>query len=190
MNRTLIESSTTLMSGHVNVAGFYKVTAGQAAPVVTHAPKVLAIIKREVPELKYVAERGRGWAKVIRDTSSKMVGLTGIDMGQEVGLRQVLVLKAGSLEALAKPNTMLLFEEQAADLEVKVGDQVTLSAPTPRGTNNTVDVTVVAVAKNIGLMSQFSCFMNAADAAQALPAQRRDHRRAADLPADRRPEGR
>ncbi len=161
MNRTLIESSTTLMSGHVNVAGFYKPTAGQAAPVVTHTPKLLEVVKKEVPELSYVALRGRGWAKVISDTASKMIGLTGIDVGQEVGLKQVLVVKEGSLEGLAKPNTLLLFEDQAADLEVKVGDQVTLSAPTPRGINNTVDVTVVAIAKNIGLMSQFSSFMNA-----------------------------
>src|SRR5262249_58922123 len=30
---TMLESATTLMSGHVNVGGFYKVTAGQSAPV-------------------------------------------------------------------------------------------------------------------------------------------------------------
>src|SRR2546430_2148441 len=32
---------------------------------------------------------------------------------------------------------------------------------TPRGTNNTVDVTIVAIAKNVGLMSQFSSFIDA-----------------------------
>jgi hypothetical protein len=31
---------------------------------------------------------------------------------------------------------------------------------TTRGTNNTVDVTVVAIVKGMGMMSQFSCFMN------------------------------
>ena len=46
MNRSLVESSTTLMSGHINVAGFFEVTAGQAAPVVTHAPEVLATIRK------------------------------------------------------------------------------------------------------------------------------------------------
>lgn len=161
MNRTLIEASTTLMSGHVNVAGFFKPTAGQAAPVVTHVPKLLELVHKEVPELKYVAQRGRGWAKVISDTSSKMMGVTGIDVKQEVGLKEVLVLREGNFDALAKPNTMLIFDDQAADLEVKVGDQVTISAPTPRGTNNTVDVTIVAIAKSMGLMSSFASFMNA-----------------------------
>ncbi len=161
MNRTLIEASTTLMSGHVNVAGFFKPTAGQAAPVVTHVKQLETLVKQEVPELHYIALRGRGWAKVISDTSSKMIGVTGIDVTKEIGLKQVLQLREGSFDALAKPNTMLLFDDQAADLEVKVGDQVTISAPTPRGTNNTVDVTIVAIAKSMGLMSSFASFMNA-----------------------------
>ena len=160
MNRSLVETSTTLMSGHINVAGFFKVTAGQAAPVVTHAQDVLATIKKEVPELTYVASRGRGWAKVVSETSSSMLGLGGIDISQEQGLQKALKVKEGKLEDLARPGSIMLFEEQAATLNVRVGDALTISAPTARGTNNTVDVTVVAIVKGMGMMSQFSCFMN------------------------------
>ena len=160
MNRSLIETSTTLMSGHINVAGFFKVTAGQAAPVVTHAQEVLATVKKEVPELLYVASRGRGWAKVVSETNSTMIGLGGIDITQEQGLQQALKVKEGKLEDLAKPGSIMLFEEQAATLNVRVGDALTISAPTARGTNNTVDVVVVAIVKGLGMMSQFSCFMN------------------------------
>lgn len=160
MNRSLVETSTTLMSGHINVAGFFKVTAGQAAPVVTRAQEVLATIKKEVPELIYVASRGRGWAKVVSETNSTMIGLGGIDITQEQGLREALKVKEGKLEDLSKPGSIMLFEEQAATLNVRVGDALTISAPTPRGTNNTVDVTVVAIVKGMGMMSQFSCFMN------------------------------
>jgi ABC-type lipoprotein release transport system permease subunit len=161
MNRTLIESSTTLMSGHVNVQGFFKVTAGQAAPAVTHYTKLLETVRKAVPEITYVVQRGRGWAKVISDTGSKMYGFDGIEIGQETGLQAVLKMESGKLEDLKNPNTMMLFEDQARELEVNVGDKLTISAPTGRGTNNTVDVTVVAIARNMGLMSQFSSFMNA-----------------------------
>lgn len=160
MNRSLVEISTTLMSGHINVAGFFKVTAGQAAPVVTKAEEVLATIKKEVPELTYVASRGRGWAKVVSETNSTMLGLGGIDITQEPGLQKALKVKEGKLEDLAKPGSIMLFEEQAATLNVRVGDALTISAPTARGTNNTVDVVVVAIVKGMGMMSQFSCFMN------------------------------
>jgi ABC-type lipoprotein release transport system permease subunit len=161
MNRSLIESSTTLMSGHINVAGFFKVTAGQASPVVTKAKALTDVVRREVPETVYIASRGRGFAKIIGDQGSVLLGLSGVSVDEEQGLARVLRIKEGSLEGLKKPNSVLLFEDQAATLDVRVGDAVTISAPTPRGTNNTIDVTVVAVARNMGMMSQFSCFVNA-----------------------------
>jgi ABC-type lipoprotein release transport system permease subunit len=160
MNRSLVESSTTLMSGHVNVAGFFKVTAGQAAPVVTHAKEVTEVIRKEVPELTYIASRGRGWAKVVSETSSMMLGLAGVDITGEKGLQKALKVKEGKLEDLSRPGSIMLFEEQAATLNVRVGDALTISAPTPRGVNNTVDVTIVAVVRGMGMMSQFSCFLN------------------------------
>jgi putative ABC transport system permease protein len=162
MNRSLIESSTTLASGHVNVAGFFKVTAGAAAPVVTRSKELTEVIRKAVPEATAIVPRGRGFAKVIGDRSSMLLGLTGVSIDDDKGLAEVIRLKEGSLDDLRKPNSVLLFEDQAATLDVRVGDAVTLSAPTPRGTNNTLDVTVVAVARNVGMMSQFFVFVNGA----------------------------
>ncbi|MHB8874720.1 MAG: ABC transporter permease, partial [Myxococcaceae bacterium] len=68
-------------------------------------------------------------------------------------------LASGNLDELANPNAVLLFEKQAERLGVKVGDSLTISAPTFRGANNTVDVTVVAIARDMGLLSQFNIFM-------------------------------
>lgn len=160
MNRALVEASTTLMSGHVNVAGFFKVTAGQAAPLVTHVKEVTDVIRKEVPELTYIAARGRGWAKVISESGSTMIGLAGVNIDEEQGLKRALKVKEGNIDDLKKPASILLFEEQAANLNVRVGDALTISAPTPRGVSNTVDVTVVAIVKSMGMMSQFSCFLN------------------------------
>ena len=127
MNRSLIESSTTLMSGHVNVSGWFKVTSSQAAPVVTRAKAVREVVEREVPEARYIASRGRGFAKVVSESGSMLLGLAGVDVAQEKGLKDVLRIKEGRLEDLAQPNAVLLFEEQAAELEVRVGDALTLS---------------------------------------------------------------
>jgi ABC-type lipoprotein release transport system permease subunit len=73
----------------------------------------------------------------------------------------VLRIESGRLEDLAQPGTMLLFEGQATRLRVKVNDVLTLSAPTDRGVNNTADVRVVAIARNVGLLSAFSAFIQA-----------------------------
>jgi ABC-type lipoprotein release transport system permease subunit len=159
---TILESATTLMTGHVNVGGFFKVTAGQSAPVVTHYQKVLEVVRANVPELDYVTERGRGWAKVVSETGSMQAGLSGIDIRNEPGFRHVVQVKQGSLDALNEPGTILIFEDQARRLGVRVGDVVTLSAYTLRGTANTVDVRVVAVARNVGLLSIFNAYVPAA----------------------------
>jgi putative ABC transport system permease protein len=156
---TILESATTLMTGHVNVGGFFKVTAGAAAPVVTHYPDILSVIRKEVPELDYVTQRGRGWAKVVSDTGSLQSGVGGIDILHEPGFRRVIQLKEGSLDALAEPGTILIFDMQAEKLGVRVGDQLTLSAYTLRGVANTVDVRIAAIAKNVGLLSSFNTYV-------------------------------
>jgi ABC-type lipoprotein release transport system permease subunit len=156
---TILESATTLMTGHVNVGGFFKVTAGAGAPVVTHYPEILQIIHKEVPELEYVTQRGRGWAKVVSDTGSLQSGIGGIDIAHEPGFRKVIQVKEGSLDGLAEPGTILIFDEQAQKLGVRVGDQLTLSAYTLRGVANTVDVRIVAIARNVGLLSSWNTFV-------------------------------
>ena len=156
---TMLESATTLMSGHVNVGGFYKVTAGQSSPVVTHYRELERLVRENVPELDYLTQRGRGWAKVVSETGSIQSGVGGIDIRKEAGFRKVIQIQEGSLDGLAEPGTILIFDEQAKRLGVRAGDQLTLSAYTLRGVANTLDVRVVAVAKNIGLLSSFNTFV-------------------------------
>ena len=157
---TLLVSATTLMSGHVNVSGFYKATASQSAPVVTGYAKVRDVIQREVPELDYVVQRGRAWTRVVSDHGSVQLGVGGIDIEHEPGFRKVIKVVSGNLDDLKRPDGLMLFEDHATKLGVKVGDVLTLVATTFKGTNNTLDVTLVAIAANIGMMSGWNSFLN------------------------------
>ncbi len=157
----MLDSATTLMTGHVNVAGFFKITSGTGAPLVTDYEKVLAAARRHVPELEFATVRGRGYAKVVAETGSMDMVLGGIDVRAEPQFRKVIRPLQGNLDDLARPNSILIFEDQAKRLGVGVGDALTLSAPTARGVNNTADVRVVAVAKSVGLLSSFSAFLPA-----------------------------
>lgn len=159
MRAAMLESATTLMTGHVNVGGFFKITSGSAAPLVTDYEKVLAEARRHVPELAYVTVRGRGYGKAVSESSSMDLVLGGVDIANEPQFREVVRLVAGSLDDLAKPDTILLFESQAKRLDVRVGDAITISAPTVRGMNNTTDVKVAAIAKGIGMLSAFNAFV-------------------------------
>jgi ABC-type lipoprotein release transport system permease subunit len=159
ISETMIRAATTLSSGHVNVGGFFKVTSSQCGPVVTEYEKVVNVVEQNVPELAHWVHRGRGWAKVISDSGSTQVGVTGIDITNEPDFKRVITVASGNLDDLAQPNTMLVFESQVERLKVKVGDAVTLSAQTNRGAANTVDCRIVAIAKDMGLLSKFGTFV-------------------------------
>jgi ABC-type lipoprotein release transport system permease subunit len=161
MKASMLESATTLMTGHVNVGGFFKITTSSTAPLVADYPRVLEAVRKLTPEIDYVTVRGRGWAKAVSEAKSMDLVLSGVEVANEPTYHRVLRVQSGRLEDLAQPGTMLLFEGQAERLRVKVNDVLTLSAPTDRGVNNTADVRVVAIAKNVGLLSAFSAFIQA-----------------------------
>ena len=150
VRETMIDTATTLSTGHVNVGGFFKVTAGQASPVVTDYKKVLAVAQKAVPEMAFAVHRGRGWAKIVSDTGSMQLGVTASTSPASPSSRRCCTWSSGKLDDLAQPGTILIFENQAEKLGVKVGDALTISAPTTRGTNNTIDVRVVAIAQSLG----------------------------------------
>jgi putative ABC transport system permease protein len=157
---TLIDTATTLSTGHLNVGGFYKVTSGQAGPVVVDYEKVKQTVLKSLPELDFTVERGRGWGKVVSDTSALQAGIGGIDIQRESSFKSVLRIKSGKIDDLSQPNTILLFEAQVKKLKVKVGDAITISAQTTRGVANTIDCRVVAIAEDVGLLSQWNVFVS------------------------------
>ncbi len=157
---TLIDTATTLSTGHLNVGGFYKVTSGQAGPVVVDYEKVKETVVKALPELDFTVERGRGWGKIVSDTGALQAGIGGIDIQREASFKSVLRIKSGNIDDLAQPNTILLFEAQVKKLKVKVGDAITISAQTTRGVANTIDCRVVAVAEDVGLLSQWNVFVS------------------------------
>ncbi|MGH7442560.1 MAG: ABC transporter permease, partial [bacterium] len=160
VSQTLLTSATTVSTGHINVGGFYKVTAGQSAPLVLGYAKIEAIVAKTLPDLDYMVARGRGWGTLVSDQGNIQAGLAGVDIAQEPGLPKVLKLVQGSLAGLAQPGGILLFQSQAKKLKVKVGDGLVVSTQTPRGVNNTVDLRVVGIAQDMGLLSSFSVFVS------------------------------
>lgn len=162
MQVNMLKIATTLSSGHVNVGGFYKMTSGDATPMLSDYPALKKHLddNKEKLGITHITVRGRGWGKVISDTASQQGALVGIDIANEPTLREVVEIVKGDLSQMSKPNALFLFEKQAKRLEVTVGDALTVTAPTYRGVNNTVDAEVVAIAKDMGMISSFSLFLS------------------------------
>lgn len=172
INDNLIRGATTMAGGMVTVGGFYKQTPTSAGPLVTHVDEVRKIVAENTPNLDYMVDRSRGWGKLISTTGSVQSGLSGIEVSEEDHFFDIITLakeseyKEGGRDValgdprdLTKPNTIMLFVNHAKRLDVTVGDLVTVQIETMGGQTNTVDVTVVAVAKDLGLLSSFAVYL-------------------------------
>lgn len=169
----MLESATTLQTGHINVAGFFKITAGQSAPIITDYKKLKEIVEKNLSDIDFIAPRGRGWAKLVSETKSMQVAIGGIDIENEPGFKRVVHVVSGDMMELKKPGNLLIFEAQAKKLGVKVGDNLVFSTQTTRGVNNTLDVKVAAIAQDVGMLSSWNVFM-ADDSTRALAQINKD----------------
>ncbi len=156
---TVLTSRMALSSGHLNVVGFFKPTAGQISAIITDYQQVLEVV-RKLPGLDHVVARGGGYVTVVSETRSEKKDLVGINLADEPLLAKTLRISSGELAALQSPGNLLLFEAQAEKLKVKVGDRVTLSSTTFRGSYNAVDVRVGAIAKDMGLEGNVTTFVD------------------------------
>ncbi len=156
----MVDSATTLASGHVNVGGFYKASIGVAQPQIVDFAKVEAAIKDASPHIQFIQRRARGkFDRVTSDKTSLMNAVAGIDFKNDRQLRTRLTILEGDFNALEQPGTALVFKRQADELEVKVGDSITISGLTARGVQNRMDVKVAAIAKDMGGLSQIMTFL-------------------------------
>ena len=161
IRHTMIDTATTLATGHINVSGYFKVTSGQAAAIVSDYKTVAELVRRSLPEMDFLVQRGRGWGKVVSDNGSSIpAGIGGVDIASEPQFKRVLEILSGNIDELGRPNTVLLFEEQAQKLDVRVGDAVTITGATARGVANTIDCRVVAIAREAGILSGFAVFIS------------------------------
>lgn len=156
----MIDSATTLASGHVNVGGFYKASVSVAQPTVLDFEKVEALARAASPHVVSIEHRARGnFDRITSQKTSLMNAVAGIDFIDDKQLSTRLTLVAGDFAALKEPGTVLVFARQAEELGVVVGDQVTISGLTARGVRNRVDVKVAAIAKDMGGLSQIMTFV-------------------------------
>ncbi|MGB0646255.1 MAG: ABC transporter permease [Bradymonadia bacterium] len=166
IHNNLVTAATTIASGHVNVAGFFKTSPNSMGiPVVNNRQELKTLVKASSPHIRNVIDRHRGWAKLISDETSIWAGLYGIDILQEDSLRaQLNSLPAQNdaergLMGLTQRNTIALFQSQADKLKVTSGDKITVRTETMRGVSNTVDLTVVTILENMGIISSWNAFL-------------------------------
>ncbi len=171
---TMIKTATAISAGHVNIGGFYKMSQDESAALVVDVAKLREIAKK-TPGFVSMVDRARGWGKLISESGSIQVGVNGIDFDEEQDLVRMLVLAPereykegggdkvlGDLSKLKVKGGAVIFAGQAKKLGVGPGDPLTIRSETMRGQSNTAEVTVVAVARDMGMLSSWAAFVDKA----------------------------
>ncbi|RYZ53743.1 MAG: ABC transporter permease [Proteobacteria bacterium] len=171
VSERMIESATTLSSGHVNVGGFFKTRRKDAAPLLNDGPAIKEAVKAIIPDYESMIDRHRGWGRVISPAASINVGMNGITFEQEGRFFKSLRLAHedeyvvggtkevhGSFDDMKGKDTVLIFAAQAKKLEVKVGDTLTVVTEAA-GQSNTADLKIAAIASDVGFMSNYNIYV-------------------------------
>ena len=173
ISETMIRSATALSSGHVNVSGFYKTTASDAAPLVTDATVLRKIVEELTEDVEYIVTRQRGWSRIVSDLGSVQTAIGGLDVDKDrrfldvVNLAKESEYKDGGRDVLIgdvmdirKKDHVLIFVKQAKRLGVEPGDRITVTIETLNGMTNSVDLTVAAIGREVGLLSGWNIYMS------------------------------
>lgn len=168
----MIDSATTLSAGHVNVGGFFKTRKKFSNPILVDREGIRSLVAATVPEAENIIDRHRGWGRLISSAASINVGINGIVYEQESKFFDALTLAPeqeykregseqsfGDFAAFQKANSVIIFAAQAKKLEVGVGDTLTFVTEASGSASNTVDLQVVAIASDLGFMSNWSIFV-------------------------------
>ncbi len=160
IQNAMVDSATTLASGHVNVGGFYKASVSMAQPTILEYAKVEEVVRKSSPHIVNIQRRARGsFDRITSDKTSLLNAIAGIDFKQDTQLKKKLTLLEGSFEDLKAPGSALVFKRQAEELGVSAGDRLTISGLTTRGVQNRLDLKVGAIAKDMGGLSQIMTFV-------------------------------
>jgi ABC-type lipoprotein release transport system permease subunit len=170
---SLFQAGTALLSGHVNVGGFNKISPSSATPIIKNAPRLLEVAQAAAgPDAEFITDRVTGFGKIISEGGTIQVPMWGIELERDPNLQRAFKLTTkkefqGAPVTLAdatKPGCVVVFESQAKKLGVVHGDNVTILVPTMRNQSNTKDLRVCAILKDMGAFSDFATFINKWDA--------------------------
>ncbi len=147
---------TQLLSGDVNVGGYFKVHPDAILPVITDAPRLRSVVEPLVPADCALRERGRGYAVMWAGRYRSNSFVVGVDPEREASLFRLLGPLSGSLEGLSQPRSIAVSSRLAERLRVQLGDVVTFFVTTTGGQRNALDGRVVAITRSVGLLGDSS----------------------------------
>ncbi len=149
LNETMKENFTSLMGGHVYINGQEVLESGKVVNIIGDTDllnKALDPVRDKIAEIHVRDETGR--SEIIFGSKSAALILYGVNWDDEKLLKNTLIIKDGSFDALSDPKSIVIPDSVASKLGVKPGETVLVRLDTVTGQRNVGDFTVGAITKD------------------------------------------
>ncbi|MBN1834647.1 MAG: ABC transporter permease, partial [Spirochaetales bacterium] len=154
------ENFSHFLAGHIFLTGYEKSPSGRVVSVIRDDAALTEAIRRiEQDSLRYIAKRSSLNGVLIFEGENTRQQVVGVDWDEERYLRDRLVLREGTIEAvLAEPRALVLNEKAAERLGVAVGETLLVQMQTVTGQQNVGEFILAATSVDTGIFSSMSAY--------------------------------
>ncbi len=156
------ENFSNLMAGHIFLSGSEKEAGGKELSVIRDDSALSAAVKESGAPVRYITRRSAFTGTLIFEGKKIRTNVDGAQLDKETFLRERLLLKAGSWDAMTEAGALILSEKIAAKLNVDVGDRILVQMQTVTGQNNVGEFTLAGISYDAGIFGQMMSYANLA----------------------------
>lgn len=147
-----------LLAGHIFVEGQEKTASGKVVSVIRDDSRLLAVLEQTGIKYQYLLKRSSFTGSLIFEGESVTLRIDGVSWDEESYLKEHLILKEGSWEAVRSPKALVLSEEMARQLGAELGDLLLVQLETATGQQNVGEFVLAGIHYDPGLLSTVSAY--------------------------------
>ena len=152
------ENFSHLAAGHVFISGSEKTDSDKELSVIRDDRALTAAVAASGAPVQYITRRSEFMGTLIFEGKKIRTTVAGADLERETFLRERLLLKDGSWEAMDDTHGLVLSEKIAARLNVQIGDRLLVQMQTVTGQNNVGEFTLAGISFDTGILGQMTSY--------------------------------
>jgi putative ABC transport system permease protein len=149
-----------LLAGHLFVDGVEKTESGRTVAIIRDDGLLIETLRAETDiEYEYLTKRSSFQANMIFEGQSAMQTVSGVDWSEERYLTDRLILETGSFQRMLEDRRgIILNEEIAEQLSVRVGDEIVVQLKTATGQQNVGEFRLAAISQDTGMFGSMTAY--------------------------------
>lgn len=155
------QNGSLLLAGHIFLIGMEKTESGMVTNVIRDDTFIRDTLKELDIEVKSIAKCSSFTGTLIFEDEYLQQKIDGIEPEKEENLKERLVLKEGTFDALSSdPRALIISEKVATQLNAAVGDNILVKLTTSTGQVNVGEFILKGISIDPGMMGFSGCYAN------------------------------